>query len=335
MRNHSIYELNGKKILLVLPKYFSYEITIMNCLKNRGANIYHIYENAEEINYFYRLIYRYVPSKRDMVMNIYYDKFLSSLPSSIDFVFIIRGSSITSSTMNKIRNKYPKAYYVMYQWDSVKNNARAKEIARYFDKVLTFDIVDAKQYGWEYRPLFFTEGINNEKKDIDVSYICSIHSERIQILNKLKDICNKKGIDLFTYVFSNKMIFFKRKYISHVPEYIIADKNDIKFVPLSTSATETIYKRSKVVVDYTNPNQTGFTMRTIECIGNRCKLITNNKEILNADFYTPNNFYVYDGLDIAIPETFLNTEYQEMDSSKLKFYSLDGWIDSIFLKKYI
>ena len=67
--------------------------------------------------------------------------------------------------------------------------------------------------------------------------------------------------------------------------YRKAKKEMVHFVPLSQKEMEQIYKDTKIIVDYTAQTQSGFTMRTIESIGYRCKLITNNMNIMDADFY--------------------------------------------------
>ena len=319
--------LTGKNVALIVPKYFNYEASIQSELEMRGAVVFRIYENVEEVNYLYRIVYRYFPSKRDKLMDKYYKKYINSLPEKIDLIFVIRGSSVTEETMRLFHKKYPQSHFIMYQWDSVNNNPRAYEIAKYFDHVYTFDNIDATTLGWIYRPLFYTSEDTNVPKDIDISYVCSIHSERIQILNKLKSLCSNKKFKLYTYVYSNKLIYYKRKYLAKVPEYQMAEDSDIKFKPLRTDDTIRIYQRSNIVVDYTNPNQTGFTMRTIECLGNRCKLVTNNNDVKNADFFNDQNIYVYDGLNLNIPDSFITSPYVSLSNELYKYYSLSGWLD--------
>lgn len=71
------------------------------------------------------------------------------------------------------------------------------------------------------------------------------------------------------------------------------------------SEVNDIMSKSNIIVDYTHPQQTGFTMRTCEAIGHRCKLVTNNKNILKADFYIKDDIYVYDEDEFDIPIEFI------------------------------
>jgi len=65
-------------------------------------------------------------------------------------------------------------------------------------------------------------------------------------------------------------------------------------------------------------------------LGNCCKLITNNKFIKDAEFYNSNNIYIYDEANLEVPQAFLDAEYVSMEASMYHYYSLDGWIDTIF-----
>ena len=109
----------------------------------------------------------------------------------------------------------------------------------------------------------------------------------------------------------------------------MADSKYIKFYSLETEKLFDVYARSKIVVDYTNPNQQGLTMRTIECIGNKCKLITNNKNLKTENIYNDSNYYVYNGTNINIPDNFLSQPYQNIDEQQYFYYSLDGWLTTI------
>lgn len=326
-------DIKNKKVLLIAPKFFNYEEYIKERLESKGAKVFLIYENLDEVNFLYRFIYVYLKKLKQKVLNYHYISSLKKIKEKIDIVLVIRGSSITELIMDKMHNKYPDAFFVMYQWDSIKNNKNAELIAKYFNKCLTFDKDDACNKNWQYRPLFYVRSAKNINKDIDVAYICSIHSERIQILNKLINICEDKKLTLFTHVFTKRIIYLKRKYLDRVQEYMIADNRFIKFYSLSSENLFDIYARSKIVVDYTNPNQKGLTMRTIECLGNNCKLVTNNSNLKDENIFNDSNYYIYQGTNVELPDYLLSEPYKELDRAIYNYYSLDGWIETILETK--
>ena len=61
---------------------------------------------------------------------------------------------------------------------------------------------------------------------------------------------------------------------------------------------------SRVVLDLPHPMQTGLTMRTIEAIGSKKKLITTNVDIVNYDFYNPKNILLIERENINFDKSF-------------------------------
>lgn len=319
------------KILLIIPKFYGYENLIKKELNKSFYQVEVIYENRDWVSIWHRFVYVYMPSRKRKVLNDFYIKEINKMTQDVDVVLVIRGSSLSQKVMKHMRKRFSSdCRFIMYQWDGIKNNPDILECAEYFDRIYTFDVEDSKKYNWGYRPLFFDkEKVNSTKKCIDVSFLCSLHSQRAQILEKLKNICIENGYSFHSHMYCNKFAYYKWKYIGKKPEYIGTKDKDVTFKSLSLNESYELYSKSKVIVDYTHPDQTGFTMRTIEAIGNRCKLITNNKYIKNADFYNPSNIYVYEGTDVDIPYGFIETAYKDIDTDLYEYYSLEGWLSTL------
>lgn len=324
--------LKDKNIALICPKFYGYENYIVNELREKGANVYLIYENLEWVKVSYRFVYVYLPSRKIKLQEHYYKKELNDIIKSLDYFFVIRGSSLSADIMAWICSSAPKeCKFIMYQWDGVKNNHSAVEVASYFDKVSTFDPEDSEKYGWEYRPLFYISQLlkKDSKKDIDILFICALHSNRAKVLKQLKKLVIDRNYKLKTVLHLNRLLYYKYKYLNKKSEVANVDNKDLTFKQLSIKDSYDLYSRSKVVVDYTNVNQSGFTMRTIESLGNDCKLITNNIRIRNADFYNENNIFIYDEDAFEIPEHFLLSPIIPVSKSVYEKYSLKCWIDDL------
>jgi hypothetical protein len=281
----------------------------------------------------YKTLFFCAKSKKKEICNSYYRKAIKQLQDKPDIVLVIRGSTISQDTLSFMRNGIAAdSQYIMYQWDAVKNNPNALEIASYFDSIYTFDLADAKTYGWKYRPLFFISRFADKstRKMTDISFIGSMHSMRYKVLTNLKQTCEKRNLKLYTHLYINRIVYIKHKSIVKKAEFKEISKNDLNFKSLSLEDTYAIYRNSKIIVDYTHPEQTGFTMRTIEALGNGCKLITNNPLVKNADFYDPNNILVYEGTNVEIPDWFIKTPYNMPDESVYQKYSLTHWLEDLF-----
>ena len=82
---------------------------------------------------------------------------------------------------------------------------------------------------------------------------------------------------------------------------------------------------SKCVPDAPQEGQTGLTIRTIECLGAKRKLITTNPEIVHYDFYDPKNIWVYeDGK--ALEKDFFVAPYKELPEEIYQKYSIRSWL---------
>lgn len=311
------------KALLIIPKFFSYEMYIKKELQNIGYDVNVVYENVDQFSIIAKIQITFLRNKI-RYFNRYFRKAIGN--NAYDIVVVIRAAFLSCDVIKHIKENSPLARLYMYQWDSVKNNPNALVVAPYFDKVSTFDIDDAKKYGWSYRPLFF---INSSERTIhrkyDIAFICTLHSRRVKIFHKLK--CS--GGDNFLYLYSKFSHLIKERYFHRNSEYCGVSLKDVKFKSLSLEQANAIMGMANIVVDYTHPAQTGFTMRTCEAIGHRCKLVTNNKLVKNADFYNVNNVYVYDVNDFQIPESFMNSPYIEFSENIYERYSISNWIKEI------
>lgn len=311
------------KVLLIIPKFFSYENYIKNELEKLGYYVYLIYENPDEFSFKAKFQISLLNNKQK-----YYDKYFKNKIKNkrFDIVLAIRAAFLSESIIEYIRSTSPDARFYMYQWDSIKNNHNALVISTLFDKVMTFDIDDSKKYGWKYRPLFYIKSADRSgKRKYDISFIATLHSKRVRIYQIIK----KSNRNCFLYLYSRCSHYLKERYINKNPDFLDVSFKEIKRKPLSLEETNTIMANSDIIVDFTHPNQSGFTMRTCEAIGNKCKIVTNNKNIVKADFYNPNNIFIYNEPNYDIPEYFIKRDYIELSDEIYERYSLTNWVNEI------
>lgn len=89
-----------------------------------------------------------------------------------------------------------------------------------------------------------------------------------------------------------------------------------------------LYEYSMCVLDSPQAGQTGLTIRVLEALGAKKKLITTNPDIVNYDFYRPENIYVYKG-KIDLNNIFFKKPYMEIDNIIYSKYSLKSWLEEI------
>ena len=316
-----------------MPKYFGYEQAIKEELERRGASVYMFFENIADINYFYGIVSTFLPKRMPSAVLRYVRRKMAHVPDDVDVLFLIRGKHLIPEIMDFIVSRLPDdCLRVMYQWDSTSNLPNSLAIAPYFHRISTFDEPDAKKYGWRYRPLFYIDSELQEtrEKDIDILFVGSLHSERALILRKLKELCRENGYVLYSRLVLRKIVFLVGKYLGRHPDKMLADDRDVSSRQFSIREMYALYARSKVVVDYTNPHQTGFTMRTIESLGCGCKLVTNNAKVLEADFYHPGDIFCYSGIgDFSVPGDLVQITGKSIDPEITKRYSIRQWVNEV------
>lgn len=102
------------------------------------------------------------------------------------------------------------------------------------------------------------------------------------------------------------------------PSFSIEEVNAVINVLLSIRST-------------TGQAQNGLTMRTIEALGSFKKLVTTNREIMDYDFYSANNVCVMDRKNPRVPKSFFASDYSTIAQDTYYKYSLEGWLDEIFI----
>ena len=88
--------------------------------------------------------------------------------------------------------------------------------------------------------------------------------------------------------------------------------------------------QSRILVDLYQKGQTGLSQRAVEALLNKKKLITDNENIKNYDFYRENNIFVLNESNLCEIKEFLEKPYVEVDTDILEQYSFDAWFERFF-----
>lgn len=326
--------LRDKKILLIAPNFFDYEIEIKNELELKGA--YVDYLNERPSNSFVTKSLIRLGMKALIQKNID-DHYKSILENSkqikYDYVIMVNIEAITEKIICELRAKQPEAFFVLYMWDSIKNKKRAFDSLNLFDSVYTFDESDISlNEKIKFRPLFYI----NDYKELkirndyvyDLCFIGTAHSDRYHLLEEIKTKAEEYGLNVyFYYYFPSRIFFFFRKLLDK--SFRNASYKDFSFNPLKKEQIIDIINQSKCIIDIQHPNQTGLTMRTIEVLGAKRKLITTNDKIKDYDFYNSDNILVLDRKQPELNREFINSSYKLLDHGVYKRYSIDLWLDEI------
>lgn len=333
--HHKLTDLKGKKILLIaLPGYSNGMIETM---KSMGAQVDYIHDKPNE-GFLSKTLGRLNIGFYQKVIADYYNRELDKYKNKdYDFILSIRGEYTPICTLQHLKNLYPNAKLILYMWDGMhKQNTKGIEKKwPFYDQIYTFDRYDYEENKEEidFLPLYYYEGylpknlknINYDKFTYDVSFIGTGHDDRIKVVKDILKQCKNNGYSCFSYFFiPHKLIFYKNKVFNK--NFNNVSEGDINYKMIPFKELYRIYADSKCIIDVENRGQHGLTMRTIETLGLRRKFITTNKDIINYDFYNPNNILVVDRSNPVVDLNFLELPYQELDEEIYQKYSIKNWI---------
>lgn len=322
--------LKNKSILLFSPSFFGYEYKIQKKIQDLGGKVDMFDERSIEKNWQKALL-KINPNMFNKITEKYYLNILKSIKNKkYDYILFIKCDMPTKMVLSTYKKTFKESKMILYMWDSIKNIPHIKEKFDYFDCIFSFDKNDCNNNHFiQFRPLFFCDEYQRDRNNQDCSYdlcfIGTIHSDRYKILKQINQEATEKGLKIFFYPYlQSKFTYYFYKLFK--PEFWGTKKSDFEYVKLSSQTISKIVDKSKVIIDIQHPKQTGLTMRTIEILGLRKKLITTNKDIENYDFYSEDNIMIVDRDQFIISGDFFNKEYMNISEEIYEKYSLGSWI---------
>ena len=327
-------DLHDKRVLLIGPPNNNYPQTVKQEIERVGGKV-HFYDERNNPNTLEKIILRKAPQLMNKRMEKYYYEIMVKEKSfNPDYVLFISPESVTERIVRALRKRFKHAKFILYMWDSIENK-NAKEIYKIFDKCLSFDKNDCDKYGFVFRPLFFsweynTESVKNIDYKYDFGFIGTAHSDRAKILYRVEQHCKDNDLKYFFYIyvqgsFMLAVRMLQDRYIrSFYKEGLVHTKT------MARDKVEKTMEGTRYVIDVNHPKQTGLTMRTIEMLGLRRKLLTTNEHIKDYDFYNPVNQIVIDRNSVEIDKNVIDQPYQVIDQNIYLKYRVDHWVQDVF-----
>ena len=188
----------------------------------------------------------------------------------------------------------------------------------------TFDPIDAKKFGIEFKPYFYPEEYMvdcDEKVDIkqDVFFV-GVDKDRLGIIKDLH-----KKFEQMNLTDKLMIVATPHKKYSRSDEKWLAKR--VQYEKIAENI-----KQSRAILDIVQSGQSGITLRPMEAMFYNKKLITNNIYIKEYDFYNPRNIFILQERNISELKEFLELPTIEINQKiKNKYMFSGGWLKE-FLK---
>lgn len=324
------------KLLLIMPKFFDYPELIVTELNEMGYEV-DFFDDRPSTNAWIKAAIRINKNLIGTYIKKYFESVMKTVRNKkYDVVFLISGQSLSfsESMINEIKQCQKEAKFVLYQWDSQTNFPYIKQVQKYFDKCFSFDRRDIEETpSLKFLPLFYSkkhEEIgkrNNTNFKYDFCFVGTAHPKKYKFIKMMSEQLKSVYPNQFIYFFfPSPIVYFYRKIMNN--ELRKAKYNEFHYVPLKGKEMNDVYETSRCVLDSAQDGQLGLTIRVLEALGAKKKLITTNEDIINYDFYQPENIYVYDG-KIDLKNVFFTHEYKEVNEQVYEKYSLRSWLKEI------
>lgn len=318
-------------VLLVSPLTFSYHISISECLSSMGYAVTWWDDRASSATW-YKLALRLFPAWTVRWSERSFLKRLSQLDAaSISHVLVIKGEGLSLRVVLNIREALSSASMGLYLWDGVENVKSVSNILPAFDSVATFDPMDAKTFGWTYRPLFSRDiSVGNGMPAatlFDWCFIGTFHSDRHRVIHRLRQSGGPHVRNFVFIYFQSPLILLMRRLTDWTLWLAPTGTLLTKSMPAAVVAQKVA--SSSAVLDVEHPRQRGFTMRTIETLLAGKKLVTTNKHILTSNLYHPSRVHLISRTQPEIPAGFLEQPFVSIPDPLRSYYSCNGWVSAL------
>ncbi|MBO5100705.1 MAG: hypothetical protein J6K22_11395 [Spirochaetaceae bacterium] len=309
-------------VLLVGMNFHDYDDKIKKGFEDVGHKVFLVKDTKKSKS-------RFISDEQYKKQNLNHQRKILTQIKDFEFneVIVIVGRYLTEEFLLGLRNLNKNARFVLYLWDDVERIQNFNIVKKFYDTIFSFDSIDCEKYGFNFLPLFYLDDFclrDSNNKSIDIYGSYWLHSDRINIIKKIAEtqFCKNR----YFYILTGRFYYFKyffrlicnKKYGIHYSIFSLPLDKNVKNM-----------KRAFSVLDIQFPSQKGLTLRTIEALASKCKIITTNLNIKNYDFYDEQNVCIIDRKNPEIPESFFSSPYKELPREIYDKYSLSKWCDVI------
>lgn len=226
---------------------------------------------------------------------------------------IVHASRLTPPVVKFINTKYPEIKVIVWYWNPVDKCVPVKKFKKLKCEIWTFDFNDALKYKIRLNTQYYFKDIklNNNEILTDIVFV-GAEKGRLNSLLEIQKEMSILNLDTdFHIVKSSNKSPKNYKYKKKLTYLEILEK----------------ISKSNCILDIVSDKQSGLTLRPLESLYLGKKLITNDYNIVNLDFYNPNNIFIlqYPKNKYSLEE-FLKVDFEEPSVDLKHKYDFDTWL---------
>ena len=209
----------------------------------------------------------------------------------------------------------------LWMWDILDSIPFVKQKINIIKKlnipIYTFDRKDAANYAIQYIPQLY-----NFKKPRNINEgNAGIQKCDVYFLGFPKDEYRMSWYKKAERLFQDNSIAFQS---------IMVDNTSVTYIGYNENLDN--LSKCRAILELNIDGQVGLTLRTMESLSFRKKLITNNPHIKEYNFYRSNNIFILGEDNPEYIKDFLEMEYEDIPFGIIAEYDVNAWINKIFEK---
>lgn len=310
---HEMFEKNLQKL--------GHTVTYVDADAFRYRNFYERGQNFIQKNIFGNKDFKHKLRKKHMEESLF--RKLDYPEKHFDICLVVRPDLYSTEVAKRLKAVSRKL--IAYQWDGFSRFRIDEGMIEQFDRFAVFDRTDYSENCSKHPNLFHAQNFyfdfpeQNTPKDLDLIYVGTFDEDRLQILKYLDSVLEngvlKYSLKLFINNFS-KPVDRKEGNI----------QIDNKIMPYQEMLSKS--SRAKAVLDLKYPEHSGLSFRFYEALFFSQKIITNNPEAYNSDFYSAANILIFEDkkeLTEDLVSSFINAPYERLKPTTSEKYSFSHW----------
>lgn len=239
--------------------------------------------------------------------------------SNIDGICIIFDACANIPFLKWFKKNNPNTRCIFYFWNSIAHTKQNIEDIRCLGfEIWGFDKRDSEIYHYQYNPQFFCSSWYDDLKNTnsslyDISFIGRDYNGRMQKVEEVINVLNtsKKLTSNLYFVAPKWYLFFKNSKYKKI-----------------LSFKEVLLEEMKgtAILDITDSDQDGYSLRVFDALCNGKKLITNNPNIIDEDFYDKNNIFIYGYSSLDELPAFLTSPFEPGRADAINNRDIEHWL---------
>jgi len=228
-------------------------------------------------------------------------------------LYIVFDSLVTEDYLKWLTQKL-NARMVFWYWNPVRNSIPPSEVSGYINEMWSYSPDDCKKYDLKYNSQFYFSSIALTKTEMlyDVFFL-GRDKGRLTELLELKQKFESLNLNVKFHIAPNQRQYLKK------------ERSYQKLISYDSALKE--MARSRSILDILGDPNDGLSLRALESLFHKRKLITNCTAIVNYDFYDSQNIFILGKDDISYLPEFLESSFKNIDPDIVSSYEFKNWIN--------